>query len=68
MKEVFFPEGEAREGCIFLFVVLSNLLPGFPEALLNTPVILIGLLSPLDAMVVAAPPRRGGFSPTLYWD
>ena len=62
------PEAVAREGAKFLFMELPNRLPGLPEALLNPPVNLIGLPSPGEAMVVAAPPRRGGFNPTLYGD
>ena len=64
----FFPEAVAREGAMFLFMVLPDRLPGLSEALLNPPVSLIGLPSPGEAMVVPAPPRRGAFKPALYGD
>ena len=42
-------------------MVLPVLLNGLPDATLKPPVILIGLPSPGEAKVVAAPPLMGAF-------
>ena len=60
----FLPEARVREGGSFFFMVLVGRLKGLIE--LKPPVVLSGLPSCGEVMVVAAPIRaRDGFIPTL---